>query len=619
MKRYIKNLVWCVLAVCGGFFSACEDMENEPLELQTDIYVWDEDDYTGEYAVQWLNYIYSFVPTGYDRVNGQVLDALTDDAIPTDASNKLWSQINSGYSVTNMFSLNNKMNDAADRYGESWELVYKAIRYCNIFLHNYKKVPWSDLEEANYYGNEARALRAYFYWLLVRTYGGVPLIGDQVFEANSPELKQLKRSSFAECVQYIRDEFSAVKENLRPYSDLGERQSPNEDKNSEAEGYDKYFSNVRKWGLMGVEARMMLYAASPLFNGTGNAGEPWLGYPENDMERWKEAADLCRTIINSGQFKLEKDRTRISRTTINGEVLWLRNGQTGNGTYAQSWGYRNSPMGTIDPGSKKLGACNGQTSPTQELVDAFPMKNGKTIEEAKASGEYDPQNPYENRDPRLSQTVFYNGGRWLKRTLDMSEGGTDNNRENPNNEVRRTKTGYYLKRHLAQDEESSTFSKTNYHATMPGAWMIVRYADILLMYAEAQTEYLNKAKGQGTITDELVYTAIEQVRERAGLNPYTLKRNMSYEELIKIIRNERRCEFAFEESRFWDIRRWKIAEEVLSKPLHGVKITKNADESFHYDYDMVVANPYWDNRMYLLPIDNNEVLFNPNLKQNPGY
>ena len=181
MKRYIKNLVWCVLAVCGGFFSACEDMENEPLELQTDIYVWDEDDYTGEYAVQWLNYIYSFVPTGYDRVNGQVLDALTDDAIPTDASNKLWSQINSGYSVTNMFSLNNKMNDAADRYGESWELVYKAIRYCNIFLHNYKKVPWSDLEEANYYGNEARALRAYFYWLLVRTYGGVPLIGVQLF------------------------------------------------------------------------------------------------------------------------------------------------------------------------------------------------------------------------------------------------------------------------------------------------------------------------------------------------------------------------------------------------------------------------------------------------------
>ena len=462
MKRYINNLIWCVLAVCGSLFSSCEDMENEPLELQTDIYVWDEDDYTGAYAVQWLNYIYSFVPGGYDRFDGQPLEALTDDAIPTNASNKIWAQINSGYSTTNMFSLDFKHGGSPDRYGESWELLYKAIRYCNIFLHNYKKVPWSDQEEASYYGNEARALRAYFYWLLIRTYGGVPLIGDQVFERDSPELKQLQRNSFEDCVKYIRQEFADVRENLRPYTDLGERKSPNEDKNSSANGYDKDFACVRKWGIMGIEARMTLYAASPLFNGTGNAGEPWLGYPENNPERWKEAVDICRTIINSGQFMLEKDRTRLSRTTINGEVLWLRNGQDGNGTYDRSWGYRNSPMGTTDPGSKKLGACAGQTSPTQELVDAFPMKNGKTIEEAKASGEYDPQNPYANRDPRLNQTIFYNGGRWLKRTLDMSEGGADNNKDNPNNEGLRTKTGYYLKRHLAQDEESTTFNKTNY-------------------------------------------------------------------------------------------------------------------------------------------------------------
>ena len=620
MMRYIYTfLLCCMLAVSGTLFSSCEDMENEPLELQTDIYVWDEDDYTGMFAVQWLNHIYSFVPGGYDRYGGQPLEALTDDALPTNVSNANWAVINSGYSTTNMFSLSTGFGGSPDKFGESGELLYGPIRKCNIFLHNYKKVPWSDMTEADYYGNETRALRAYFYWLLVRSYGGVPLIGDQVFAAGSPELKQLTRNSFAECIDYIQKEFDAVKENLRPYTDLGERKSPNEDKNSEAEGSDKDFAKVRKWGVMGIEARMLLYAASPLVNGTGNAGELWLGYPENNPERWKYAADICRTIINSGQFMLEKDRTRLSRTAVNGEVLWVRNGQYGNGTYDRSWGYRNSPMGTDDPGSKKYGACQGQTSPTQELVDAFPMKNGKTIEEAKLSGEYDPQNPYVNRDPRLNQTIFYNGARWLKRTLDMSEGGADNNKDNPNNEGIRTKTGYYLKRHLAQDEEETTFHKTNYHATMPGVWMIVRYADVLLMYAEAQTEYLNKAQGQGTISDETVYAAIEQVRERAGLNPYTLKRNMSYEELIKIIRNERRCEFAFEESRFWDIRRWKIAEDVYSKPLHGVKITKNADNTFHYDYNMVVTNPFWDNRMYRLPIDNNEVLYNPNIKQNPGY
>ena len=139
------------------------------------------------------------------------------------------------------------------------------------------------------------------------------------------------------------------------------------------------------------------------------------------------------------------------------------------------------------------------------------------------------------------------------------------------------------------------------------------------MYAEAQTEYLNKAQGASIINDELVYQAIEMVRQRAGLNPYALSRGMSYDKLIKLIRNERRCEFAFEESRFWDIRRWKIAQDIYSKPLHGVKITKNSDGTFSYDYNVEVAQPYWHDRMYRLPIDHNEVLFNPNIVQNPGY
>ena len=401
MKRYIHNLIG-VLAVFGVFFSSCEDMENEPLEIQSDIYVWDEDDYTGEHARQWLNFTYSFIPAGMDRFNGQPMEVLTDDAIPTDRANANWSVINSGYSTTNMFPLEYRK---ADTYGESWTLLYKAIRYCNIFLHNYEKVPWSDLEEASYHANEARALRAYYYWLLVRTYGGVPLIYDKVFTMDSPELRTLQRNSFAECVQYIKDEIDAVKDNLRPYSDIGERKSPDEKKNSFAEGIDSNWKHVRKWGLLGLEARMLLYAASPLVNGTGNAAEPWLGYPENDPNRWKEAADICRTIINTNQFILEKDRTRLSRTTINGEVLWMKKGQDGNALYGDNWGYKNSPMGSKDMGTWAGNGrpCRGQTSPTQELVDAFPMKNGKSLDEAKESGEYNPQDPYKNRDPRLTQ------------------------------------------------------------------------------------------------------------------------------------------------------------------------------------------------------------------------
>ena len=490
--------------------------------------------------------------------------------------------------------------DSSNTIISYWNTLFQGIRQCYLLKENIHSVPKISQEEVDLYTAEADFLIAYFHLLLIKCYGPTILV-KELPALDTPAENMLGRRPYDECIDWVADLLDDAATRLPATRNSSD--------------YGRATSVIAK----SLKARMLLYAASPLVNGTGNAGELWLGYPENNPERWKYAADICRTIINSGQFMLEKDRTRLSRTAVNGEVLWVRNGQYGNGTYDRSWGYRNSPMGTDDPGSKKYGACQGQTSPTQELVDAFPMKNGKTIEEAKLSGEYDPQNPYVNRDPRLNQTIFYNGARWLKRTLDMSEGGADNNKDNPNNEGIRTKTGYYLKRHLAQDEEETTFHKTNYHATMPGVWMIVRYADVLLMYAEAQTEYLNKAQGQGTISDETVYAAIEQVRERAGLNPYTLKRNMSYEELIKIIRNERRCEFAFEESRFWDIRRWKIAEDVYSKPLHGVKITKNADNTFHYDYNMVVTNPFWDNRMYRLPIDNNEVLYNPNIKQNPGY
>ena len=103
------------------------------------------------------------------------------------------------------------------------------------------------------------------------------------------------------------------------------------------------------------------------------------------MER---AADICRTIINTNQFILEKDRTRLSRTTINGEVLWMKKGQDGNALYGDNWGYKNSPMGSKDMGTWAGNGrpCRGQTSPTQELVDAFPMKNGKSLDEAKESG-----------------------------------------------------------------------------------------------------------------------------------------------------------------------------------------------------------------------------------------
>lgn len=606
-------------------FSSCESMENQPLEIGSDDYTWDKDDYTGQYAYEWLNAIYTYVPGALDRYNSQPLDVFSGDAVPTDANSDAWPFIRSGYSVGNMFQLDySKGNN--DVFGDSWDKLYAAIRRCNIFLKNYRVIPWSDKQEETYYGNECRALRAYFYMILLRDYGGIPLIGDAVYSVSSPELKQLKRASYADCVRYISDEFDAVQDSLRPYPDLADRQIPvnKTGYGVEASGQDQDFDKIRKWAVIGLKARLYLYAASPLYNGTGKSNQPWLGYPIANSSLWKIAADDCRVIINTGQFKLEPNRAQMEYEFVNGEFLWCKNYHATNQRYSWNWttyqlpmGFKLLSIGCSGGGLNANSIGNGKTSPTQELVDTFPMSNGKPIDDA--SSGYDAKHPYKNRDPRLSETIFYNGSRFLKRTIETYIGGLDNTTVDPSKEAYRTKTGYYTKRFIQESPDSTQLIVPGIdHHNGLGPWCPIRYADILLMYAEAQTEWLH-SQGASVITDETVYEAIDEVRQRAFHNSgYQMDRNLTYDKLINIIRDERHCEFAFEESRFWDIRRWKIAPEVYANGVHGVEITKNADGAFSYAYKKV-SDTYWNDRMYYYPIDRSETLYNDNIKQNPGY
>ena len=201
--------------------------------------------------------------------------------------------------------------------------------------------------------------------------------------------------------------------------------------------------------------------------------------------------------------------------------------------------------------------CRGQTSPTQELVDAFPMKNGKSIDEAKESGEYNPQDPYKNRDPRLTQTVFYHNSRWLRANVDVSEGGKDNNSIEPTQEATRTKTGYYLKRHLAENEEDTQFGKTNFHSSIVSSWPVVRYADILLMYAEAEV------RKTGTVPSVAAINAVNQVRKRAGLSDLPSVTTNTKDAFLNAILIERGHEFFYEGNRKIDLIRFnKYAQEM---------------------------------------------------------
>lgn len=577
-----------LIILLGIILHACESFEDRPLEMATEEYVWNEKDVNGTYARNWVTSIYSKLPNGYGRFNGVPMACLTDDAVPSESTNALWQKIKGGYNASSTFNNN-------------WKTCYAMIRRANVFLANYRRVPWADPQEPVYLEAEVRALRAFYYFEMVKGYGGVPLIGDEILQPGNSKLVTMERNSFEECIKYIVDELTAVENSLRPEATLEERASKN---NGTADGTDKYAGRIRKRIVQALKAKVLLYAASPLFNPSSHPDKSYTGYASVDPERWKAAADAAKVIIDSHEFDLEADRYTLNITSINKEVIWMRNGFGKTDKY----GYEISPLGMKASNT----ATKGLVSPTQELVDAFPMLNGQTVQEAKRAGTYNENNPYANRDPRLDQTIFYHKAKWLNKTLNMNIGGANA----PTGGVYATRvlSGYYAKRFLGNDANRDAFSETNYNNVYPSTWMLIRYADILLMYAEAMNEY----KDDATMREEVIQATIIPIRKRAGIiagddGRYGLSLNPSQKELQTIIRNERRVELAFEESRFWDIRRWKIANDVYGTTLHGVKIENDRFS------EIEIAEPHFTDAMYLLPIALEEIKVNPNIAQNPGY
>ncbi len=227
------------------------------------------------------------------------------------------------------------------------------------------------------------------------------------------------------------------------------------------------------------------------------------------------------------------------------------------------------------------------------------MANGLPITDPNSG--YDSTNPYAGRDPRLGYTVLYNGAQWLSTSLQTFNGGVNR----PGGATVQTQTGYYMRKFMGHFENATSY-EDHYHD-----WIFFRYAEVLLNYAEAMNEYSSPSDD--------VFTAVEAIRQRAGLNPYTLDHSISQDSLRTIIRNERHKEFAFEEMRYWDIRRWKIAGEVYNNaPLHGLSIT-NTSNGLLYNVVPVLTTHFDEAKMYFYPIPNTEVVSNSQMRQNPGW
>lgn len=571
MKRYI----FYILLAAIGIVSACKKGSVLDQVKTTDLN--EETTFTDSArTMQFLTRVYADVDFSADpkRFGGSVGVYTISDEVENP------SQAATAYNVIFQTGAISALNIPTD----AWETTYDNIRRVNVFLSHVGTSPLSATLRTRLAG-EARFLRAWYYFILIKHYAGVPLIGDKVFdiEDNIPG----KRNTYAECVDYITSECDAAA-NLLPLQQTG-----------------LDYGRITKGACLALKSRVLLYAASPLFNGRSDNMGGVLGYPTADASRWNKAAQAALDVINLNQYALVDMNTTAPGYgfekvfTMRKNTEYILAAMAGNNRTLESmW----------DPPSR---AGTGSAWPYQELVDAFGTINGKPIAtDIKSAGNpngYDAANPYANRDPRLNWTILYNGGTRLSTSKTVTPVFTYTGAAQDGEPI--TKTGYYLRKMLDDNTIASSTSSTS-ERCLP----LIRYAEILLNYAEASNE-------AGDIAT--AYTQIKAIRERAGIlagtdGNYGLTPGMSKDDMRTIIQNERRIELAIEEHRYWDVRRWKIAESISNKPLHGVTIIQNGST---YTYTPVIIRtptftaPKW----YLWPIPQGEINKSADLEQNPGW
>lgn len=576
-----KQFVFIGLSIFLALWS-CDDYEDYPIEQFTIDYVFSTTDSLGVNAKAYLDAIYATMYNGHNRIGGDYLDAATDDALSSSLTESSVQRLFSGrYTPTSVVG------------GEmDWGRYYAGIRKANTFINNIDVVPLMNTFKNNVEDSiplnrawkaEARFLKAYFYFELVKRYGGVPIVSDTPYELG--DNVELPRNTFEQCIDYITSELDAIKDSLRSIPIA----------NVNSDGHV-----VTQEAAMALKSRVLLYAASPLFNERPvEASNELVGYAAYDAERWKTAADAARSFMNTyTNFALNMSFSGLFLNDYgvnnNKEIIFFRQGSKN--TEIES---RNGPVGFS---GNNLGT--GRTSPTQNLVDAFPMKDGKAINDPTSKYTYSLSNMYQNRDPRLDLTVLHNGSKWLNTTLETFKGGI----HNPTGATQKTKTAYYLRKFMGNFENQANYTEQLH------TWIMLRYAEILLNFAEAQNEYAGPS-------DE-VYQVIKNIRKRAKIEAgtngmYGLKAGMTKEEMRAVIQNERRIEFAFEEHRYWDIRRWRIAEDIFTQPVKGLSIIKDGGTLTFNVVD--VATSTFETKRYLYPIPYSEVVKNSNMIQNPNW
>jgi hypothetical protein len=454
---------------------------------------------------------------------------------------------------------------------------------------------------------------------LLRHYGGVPLLGDEVYTNDNYEDIDMVRNTFAECVDYIASECNLAA------ADLPARRTANDVGRASAGCC---------WGLL---SRLYLYAASPLFNGTTLTTDerlrPLVGYPEADQNRWKTAIDAAKRVIQAGQWQLYDRHMDDSGNEERGwgfYAQFLASDFNTQKTYNDKTYTSGAYCGDIFSYKRGLGqeregwfypaSCGGNGNggyPTNEVVESFPMKDGAAPGEGKYT--YDRMNPAENRDPRFANSIVWNGASCMSAGDSSHKVYTYQGVGSTTDAIyQSTRTGFFYRKmcHRAL--------APNWFVGGPQFYCLIRYSEILFNYAEAVNEFYGPDYTE-EIGGQIVgpYTALTMIREMAGIEPgddgmYGLKTGMSQEEMRQAIRNERRIDLLLEGHRFFDVRRWMIADETENATVHGLEISHKLDGSETSNV-VAVRQHVFRKAMYLWPIPYVEVNRSTDLLQNPYY
>lgn len=577
IKSAIHYSLIMVFTTFTIFLSSCKEkwLDIEPQDRVSEDAVWDNP----SVADLFLNDIYGYLPPY--RTTGWWSESWTDNCMNVQTWQGQAEIVRSGSLSPSNTLFTIKRYDAVNDW--AWDVNFSYIRKCNVFI---QKVRQSETLTSEYKTGrvaEAKFLRAWFYMTTFKYFGGLPIIEEPLDEKTQGDAIFRERATPQETAAFISRDCQEAADSL-PVD-------------------QPEWGRITKGAALALKGYIELLAASPLSN------------PDGNTELWAKAAASYKQVMDMAKYQLTNyyHGLFIEDNNHNAEMILPYVIRYPLANEDQDVRFLEDLYGPANAIIEPFGVVNYsivESAPTQDLVDAYRMKDGKTISESPL---YDAAHPYENREPRFYESIIYDGAPFRDGFIYTRKG-------DPYNAVDRartswvTPTGYYIRK--TYDERINGLLERPKGKKNHGDWPLLRYADVLLGYAEAQ----NEAVGP----DQSVLDAINEIRTRTDVSIPSIQDTygvVSKEQMREIIRNERRIELAFEDKRYTDITRWKIGNK-LQGFVRGVEPSLNTvTNQISYEYFNVVPQSYiiTNDKNYRLPIPLSIMEKNPKLTQNPGY